>query len=301
MSKASGIRIKKGSFLLYRAFDIAEEIDLAAVEKLLTSSPGVQERLRLTRNPRQAIVIRNAPVHVNLGETPIPVGAREFTADTHAKIWDYGVVSIVFQIPIPEGTSWEQLLSLASAFELGNEVDLSARKRSEEVSKAIASALQGPSQWAGLEDYTIYFFESIDGAATAQELLEKADIPALILAETDQNLSEANRQSIIENTYQYRDNDLVVIDWNSAIVWEPSGQRDIADVLEFAVTHLLEMRYYDDLIDRRLAVLYDSIEAQRQKRSRIPFWKLSHEASTRYIEFSEFIGRVENSLKVGAP
>jgi len=297
-SNSSTLRIKKGCILLYRVFDVAEEINLAQVEKLLTSSPGLQERLRLTRNPRQAIVIRNPPVHVYLGETPILVGAREYVAETQAKIWDYGVVSIVFQIPIPEGSTWEQLLNQASAFELGNEVDVTARKRSEELTRAIADALQGPSEWAGLEDYTIYFLETLEGVSTGEELLSQADIPALILAETDQNLSKANRESIIENTYQYRDNDLIVIDWNSAIVWEPSGQRDIADVLEFAVTHLLEMRYYDDLIDRRLTVLYDSIEAQRQKRGRIPFWKLSHEASTRYIEFSEFIGRVENSLKV---
>jgi hypothetical protein len=294
----SSVRIKKGTILLYRVFDIAEEIDLGRVESLLTQSPGTQERLRLTRIPGQSIVIRNAPVHVQLGETPILAGAREYAAETHAKIWDYGVVSIVFQIPIAEGTTWEQLLHQASIFELANDVDVAARRRSEELARAIAPALQRPGEWAGLEDYTIYFLETLDGVTTGDELLAKADIPALILAETDRNLSTLNRDSILENTYQYRGNDLTVIDWNSAIVWEPSGQRDIADVLEFAVTHLMEMRYYDDLIDRRLTLLYDSIEAQRQRRGKMPFWKLSHEASSRYIEFSEFIGRVENSLKV---
>lgn len=298
----SPIQIKKGAILLYSVFDIAEEIDLGKVEVILTTRAGHQqekgERMRLTRVPGQAIVIRNAPVHVALGETPIRIGNREYVAETHAKIWDYGVISIVFQLPIAEGTSWEQLLHQASAIELSQEVDASARRRAEELSKAISEALQQPSEWSGLEDYTIYFLETIEGAGTGAELLQKADIPALILAETDRSLSPANRESILENTYQYRDNDLVVIDWNSAIVWEPNGQRDIPDVLEFAVTHLLEMRYYDDLIDRRLADLYDSIEARRKRVGKIPFWKLSHEASTRYIEFSEFLGRVENSLKV---
>ncbi len=295
---SNSVRIKKGAILLYRVFDVAEEIDLAKVETLLTSSPGIQERLRLKRVPGQAIVIRNAPVHVHLGETPILIGSREYVADTHAKVWDYGVVSIVFQLPVAEGTNWEQLLSQASAIELSNEVDACARKRAEELSRAMSAALQSPGDWAGLEDYTIYFFEALDGVSTGAELLAQADIPALLLAETDRSLSAANRESILDNTYQYRENDLTVIDWNSALVWEPSGQRDIPDVLEFAVTHLLEMRYYDDLLDQRLGVLYDSIEAQRKKRSRLPFWKLSHEASSRYIEFSEFLGRVENSLKV---
>ena len=112
---SNSVRIKKGAILLYRVFDVAEEIDLAKVETLLTSSPGIQERLRLKRVPGQAIVIRNAPVHVHLGETPILIGSREYVADTHAKVWDYGVVSIVFQLPVAEGTNWEQLLSQASA------------------------------------------------------------------------------------------------------------------------------------------------------------------------------------------
>ena len=103
----------------------------------------------------------------------------------------------------------------------------------------------------------------------------------------------------MESTFQYASNDLAVIDWNSAVVVEPQGQRDIPDVLEFALTHLMEVRYYDELLDRRLNELYTEIGIKRKNmmfRSR--FLKLSHEANSRYIEFSEFIERVDNSLKV---
>jgi len=297
-SSNSPIRIKKGSILLYRCFDIAEEVDLSRVEQILTDAASAKGRLKLTRPTGQAIIIRNAPVSIALGDTPISLMNREYHAETTARIWDYGVLSIMFHLPISEGADWERLLSKAAALEANTEIDAVARRKAAELTQTLQPALQGSSEWEGLEDYTIYFLEQLEGVENAKQLSEKADIPALILGETDKSLAHPNREAILEYQYSYRDNDLVVIDWNSAVVWEPSGIRDIPDVLEFALTHLLEMRYYDDLIDRRLNVLYDSIEARRRRMGRIPFWKLSHEASTRFIEFSEFLGRVENSLKV---
>jgi hypothetical protein len=60
----------------------------------------------------------------------------------------------------------------------------------------------------------------------------------------------------------------------------------------------LELRYYDDLLDRRLTELYDSIEARRQTLWKAQFGRISREANSRYLEFSEFMERVDNSLKV---
>src|SRR5690606_1712993 len=130
------------------------------------------------------------------------------------------------------------------------------------------------------------------------ELVAKANIPALILGEPKLDLAEANTSGILENVYQYAKDDLVVIDWNSAIVFEPSGQKDITDVLEFALTHLLEVRYYDDLLDHRRSELDDEIERKRQGSLTGRYGKLARDANTKFIECSEFIERVDNSLKV---
>jgi hypothetical protein len=144
----------------------------------------------------------------------------------------------------------------------------------------------------------IYFLEEFEADVSARNLLERADVAALMLAEDDTVLAKATRESIVENVYQYGDNDLALVEWNSALVVEPNGIRDVPDILEFALTHLLEMRFYDDLLDFRLNALYDDVERRKGFRLRSPFGKISEEASTRYIEFSEFIEKVENSLKV---
>ncbi len=89
-----------------------------------------------------------------------------------------------------------------------------------------------------------------------------------------------------------------MIDWNSALVVEPSGSRDVADMLEFASTHLTEFRYFDELLDERLDKLYESIERRRVGSIlRRDFESISREAGSLYIEFSKFVERVENSLK----
>ena len=87
-------------------------------------------------------------------------------------------------------------------------------------------------------------------------------------------------------------------EWNSAIVYEPSRERDIVDVLEFALAHLLEVRYYDDVLDRRLSEVYDAVRLGRERLWRNPFSSIVREANTRYIEFSELMERIDNSLKV---
>jgi hypothetical protein len=128
--------------------------------------------------------------------------------------------------------------------------------------------------------------------------MNQFDLPALMLGETREKLSKNARHHALEGLVQYAETDLTLIGWDSAVVFEPDGGTDVADVLEFALTHLLEFRVYDDLLDARLGELYDAVEAGRQKIWRSPFEKIVADANTRYIEFSEFTDRIDNSLKV---
>jgi hypothetical protein len=94
----------------------------------------------------------------------------------------------------------------------------------------------------------------------------------------------------------------VVVDWNAAFVLEPSGSLDIPDILEIANAQLLELRYYDDLLDEQLRRIYDEIQARRAHRyglfKRSPYKALARRVLATVLELSEFIERVENSLKI---
>lgn len=291
------IQIQRGSILVYRVFDVAEEINLSRVEELLKTESN--QRLKFTRGNRQAVIMRNAPVAVSLGgladfSNPYSTGKTE----AFAKLWDYGVITIQFQIPIQPGTTWTQLIELAAKLEQDTLIDEAARFRAQELVNVIKPALRDAHSWHEFEDYAVFFLEEIQGVANCSELFDQVDVARLLVAEPQVQLADRAKKSILEGTYQYSDRDLTVIDWNSALVIEPSGSKDVPEVIEFALTHLMEMRYYDALLDQRLTVIYDSIEESRSRFFSNRFTALSRESSARYIEFSEFIERVDNSFKV---
>ncbi|OGS52752.1 MAG: hypothetical protein A3J79_05320 [Elusimicrobia bacterium RIFOXYB2_FULL_62_6] len=298
------VTIEKGSILIHHVFDVGGEISLSKAENLLSDALK-SLRLRLPTDTRKAIIIKDAPLKVELGGAELKLAGSTMTTKTFARIWSYGVISITLELPIPPGISWDGLVKLAAEIEASDEVDLAAVAAKDSLKKKVLPAIKNPAEWEIYEDYITYFIERYGGAASPAELLEKADVSALILAEGREQLSELSKVLITENVLQYADNDLAVIDWNSALLIEPDGQRDVADVIEFSLTHLLEFRYYDDLLNRKLDELYDTIDQKKEGIVNIFrnfYADIAEESSTRYIEFSEFLGRIENSLKtVGDP
>ena len=291
------VSIQRGRIIAYRIFDVAEEFDLAKVDSVARSTHPAS-RLSLARATGHSLVVRDAPVTLTLAPCSVRLGAKRVEAETMARLWDYGVVSIQFHIAIAPGTSWEELVETAALVEDDNDLDEMARQRVAEVVRILQPAAKLPHDIRGMEDYVVYFLERIDGAKTA-DLVRSVDVPSLILGEPREKLSERLRQSIVEQTLSYSTSDLAVIDWNSAVVVEPAGSRDVADILEFAATHLAEFRYFDELLDERLEKLYDSIEARRSVRTFFgtEYGRLSREANSLYLEFSDYVERVENSLK----
>lgn len=289
--------IGRGAVLVYRVFDIAEEVDLKQVEQLLKTDSG-RDRLKLARWPRHVVVMRNAPVTFSMGESEISLQGKIVRAETFAKIWDYGVLSIQFQLTIPAEMNWEELIQLSAALEAETSVDSVARLRCQDIVSALKPALRDAHEWAEFEDYVIYFFESLDGVKDPSEVFDRYDVPRLLVGEPSETLAESMRKDILYTVNQYSKSDLTVIDWNSAFVVEPSGRKEVPEVIEFALTHLMEMRYYDQLLDQRLTTLYDAIEATRGKLFSSRFSKIAKESSAMYIELTEFLERVDSSFKV---
>ena len=149
------------------------------------------------------------------------------------------------------------------------------------------------------EDYILYYIEKFaNDYADASIILEQEDIAALILTEDRYTLSPQIYDRLYETKLQYYKNDLAVIDWNSAFIIEPSGSLDIPDVIEFALNQLLEVRYYDDLLDKKLSEIYSAIELKDMSIFSSRYTDLALEAGQRYIEIAEIVESVENSLKV---
>jgi hypothetical protein len=154
------------------------------------------------------------------------------------------------------------------------------------------------SEWHTHEDYVTYFIQGFDGVNfQMSELVDKVDIPALILAEASDVLSDSIKKTTIENVFQYTKDDLVVVDWNSALVVEPNGSMDVPLIIEFAINQQLEMRYYDEILDQRLNTLYNEVVGRKKGILSNKYSRLAEEASQIYLEISEIVENVENSFK----
>ncbi len=291
------IKIKKGTVLIYRIFDIAEEINISQVEAILRDNRG-PDRFKVPKYIDRAIEMKRPPITFGLGDETILIQGKSLKAEVLVKLRDFGVLSMIYQIHLDPSTTWKQLIDLAVGLEEGSEIDNLAKQQAREITNSISNTLKKESNWSGFEDYIVYFIEEFENNLTVKEFLEKADFPSLINAENQVKLSESTKNSLADSIYQYSENDVTIVEWNSALVIEPGGSRDIPDILEFSVTHLMEMRYYDDLLDLKLNVLYEDIEKKRSSIWTPKYDRVYEEASTRYIEFIEFLERVENSLKV---
>lgn len=296
-------RVSEGALHVYRLFDVADAIDLARAEALIAAPTS---RLRLeSSHSTTALEIPRPPVHLALGPRTLPLVSARGPCQASAHLFDYGVVSIVYRLEIPPGTSLEALLPFAEELVAAPTpaLDRAARREAEELSAALGAALDRPHAWDGLETYHVWVVRAFDRPATAEGLLETAPLAQLILGETSPTpLSRDERDDVLKHHFSYLADDLAVVDWNTAFVHEPSGVPDVQDLLEFATAHLLELRFYDALLDRELQRIYDEIEAKGLGPTPNPFTRrylrLQRHTAALLLELSEMIERLDNAVKI---
>jgi hypothetical protein len=294
-------RVAEGALLVYRLFDVADAVDLPHAEQLL-AVPRARLRLEGSQSGT-ALEIPRAPIVVGLGRRALPLASGEREADATAKLYDYGVVSVQYRVAIPAGTRLADLVPLAEELisEPTHALDAAARREADDLARALAPALERPHAWEGLETYHVFFVRGFQVPAAAAEVLRGASLERLLLGETSPaRLSAEERDDVLKHAFSYLEDDLAVVDWNSAFVLEPSGVGDIPDLLEFATAHLLELRYYDALLDRELHAIYDEMEARAAGPSVFTprYRRLQRRTATLLLELSEMIERLENAVKI---
>src|SRR5207342_197383 len=94
----------------------------------------------------------------------------------------------------------------------------------------------------------------IAGSPSASELCasQGGSIAQIVRGETAQ-LSDGERNEILQSRISYYPNDLAVIGWNAAFLYDTEpGAETAIQLLEYANSQLLEFRHYDELLTREL-------------------------------------------------
>lgn len=292
------LSIKKGRIIIYRLFDAAAEINLTIVEQ--TVKEGVR-RLGFTGRPyMKALQFTNPPVSLEMQ----PFNKYIFNADVKvsviAKAYDFGVLSIAFEILIPEGTSFALLQDVTRGLSQDVDVDAMARAYVAQLMEQIAPAISTPEIKEGfIEDYMVIYVEELCGGVHISEIAAGCDIARLLMYET-RELSLSTRKETLSHRFSYYMDDLIVIHIDNAFIAEPSGSQDLPDILEFANAQILEMRYYDHLMDMELKRIYAEISGG----VRLPVFGLgkyerfAKKMMRTVTEMTEVTEKVNNSLKV---
>lgn len=297
------LRVETGAIVVLRLYEVAYGIDLPRVEQIAAAQVlAAVSRLRLTRAEPKAIAFGVPPVEIALGPIDFELDGSRRSAEVTARAYEFGVVSIAVRIPVT-GTPWDEFVDLATAVDRSASSPAAAEMWSElleRVRRLLGSALERPSETALEEDYLLTIVRSFDAPVTADDILRRADLVPLLAGER-RELSEPARRELLRHSFSYYRNDLVVVTWDHAFIYEPSGDMDVADVLEVANAQLLELRSYDELLDAELPRMYERVkETRRGLRglSRRRFANLARDLHTLVAEVTEITEKVDNTLKV---
>jgi hypothetical protein len=290
-----GPAVARGTILAYRVFDAGDLIALDVAEATVAGA----HRVEMGGPLAEGLVIPVRPLEVPLGDCTleIPRLGRTVEARASAHVYDFGAVSVLYEITIPPGSTFEELTPLCDALYDDEALSTSGVDHRRELVDKLGPSIEKTHGWTEAETYTIVFVEELSGA-TVSELYRSDAVAKMLLGETsDKPLSRAVRDDVLRNAFSYFEDDLVIVDWNSALVLEPSGSRVVPHVLELATSQLIEFRFYDGLIDQELARVYDHVEKMRPRIWRDPYKRMAREVLRRFMELTEFTERVDNAIK----
>jgi hypothetical protein len=213
-------------------------------------------------------------------------------------------MTIVWALNIPSGTTFDQLAELSVELE-GEQMraDLE-RWMIEDASVAVDAmrvGLANPSIHDSQETLTIYAIRGFvsDGPVKASTVSAHPSLPSLLLGESDE-FSQQLRDELLRSSYSYSTNDLVVIGYDQALVYDPDGTEDATSLLEFALAQVLELAYYDRQLDDRITHMHKQLSGRRTPGSKAnkKYDELRRDLLTEHLSFSEVIERVGAAIKV---
>lgn len=278
------------SLYIYRIYETGREFNLDLLEGQLPHE-HMPSRARFSRVNTKSIQMEVPPLLVKLGIFPVDENSNDVFFTAQAKIFDIGAISICL--------SYEQKNSANNDLE-GIGLRFSGQKGLDGIFVRALEFLQKLVQ-PGLdslqidpefyEDYTIYRITHAD---------ELPDPVPLLMGERI-DFSEQMREQVLKNRLSYSKEDFALLTWDTALICDTGDPGDLRDLIEFANVQLLELRYYDNVLNRQMEKMYDDIDLAETK-SRYRKMRHYREIITTRMQLiadiTEVRERIENLIKI---
>ena len=281
----------QGSVLVLIQFDVCEEINLDALRDIF----GARRQEASFKHPAPGYVrFERAPVVEPVEPLILESGER---LDVQMKYYDYGVLSVVLELPF--SGDWDTLVRIASRWVWDTDFTSFAQKIvKQKIERARPALVKLYDSWLH-EDYFVFHVRDIAGNPSAAELLStQGGRIAQIVRGEHVPLSDGEQQEIMQSKISYYPNDLAVISWNGAFLYDSTaGAETVIQLLEYANSQLLEFRHYDELLTRELKSVYDFMDHGSGIWAR---WRTARRASrlhTVLLDVDELTERADNAIK----
>jgi len=241
-------------------------------------------------------------VDLPLDSVMLTLHGEAVEASAAARLYDFGVMVLTLRVAASD-LDWPSFVTRVNA--VAGAADAASPDRPwqgllDGLRTTLKPAMDRPSKQTVDEDYLTAVVTAFDPPLNATDVMERLDL-APVLTGDMRALSEGARAEVLRTRFSYYPDDLTVLTWDRAFLLEPRGETDVLEVLEVANAQLLELRYYDELLDAELPRMYDLVEAARRAWSLLGarrFANLARRLYTLVAEVTELAERVDNALQV---
>jgi hypothetical protein len=287
-----------GSFYVLLLYDVADEINLSALAKIIAAEPARREPA--FKHPAPDYVRFERPPLVEAAD-PIVLQTGE-SFECRVKYFDYGVVCV--ELKLHFDSDWDELVRLSSRWIAAPDLEKCAAELIDRRVEKISAALTNRYRSFLSEDYCIIQLarapdeegRPLEAAQMVQQ--HGAQLTQIIRGES-KPLAESQTRDALEKSLSYYPNDLFVAGWVAALIYDTEdGAAPAIQLLEYANAQLLEFRHYDDLLTRVLAQVYDQLEHKGGGIFRR--WRMARQAerlNAMRLEVTEIAERADNAIK----
>src|SRR6267378_8643729 len=185
-----------GAVLVLIQFDVSEEIRLDALRKIF----GARTAEASFKHPAPGYVQYQRPPVVEPVE-PLVLDSGE-RLDAQIRYYDYGVLSVVFELPF--SGDWDTLVRLSSRWVWDTDFASLAQKIARQRLERARPALVKPYESWLHEDYFVFHVRDIAGNPSAAELLStQGGRIAQIVRGENVPLSDGEQQEIMQSKISY--------------------------------------------------------------------------------------------------
>ncbi len=261
-------KIKKytGEVVYIFAFDIAYELQVSKIKKLF-EQPIAEFGLDISkRSPKQLLLHRSYMVRLPPVERIGPDGLVHISRNV--KLFQVGAISITIRVPFEVDHFSELVRYHDLEFKSGALYDEVKGLANQILDELKPYCVRPVTQIGDEEAYTVFCINSPVLDSQMEQVnaeiwfkSHRRQIASLLTQETDQSiLSKQESDESTERYLTYYENDLVVIDWDAAlIIDEPKDFDEALYIMELANLHLAELEAYDKFLDQSIDTAYKDL------------------------------------------